>query len=410
MVNFENSFNENESLPAAHTFENDFESPTLEMADDTINPSDSEGDLLSELSEEMVERLQDVYAELDEAYKENENASGSLENEEASSILPKQRSLIFGGKQYKQSANGWSVAEKKADETDRRGDLMVDYIKRIARIPLLTPAEEVYYAKRYEAGDLSAKTKMIESNLRLVVSIAKHYQDRGVPIPDLVQMGNIGLIKAVEKFDWKKGFKFSTYATWWVRQRITRFIDEQAAVIHKPVHIHDKWRTLKRVEKDLAMKLGGTPSDREWAKAAGISLDALRDYLAIYQPLVSLDKSVEGTADFDRSALVNVIKDRQTAKPEIQMLKSKTVAMVENWMSVADLTEQEREVLAARFGLKGSETKTLGAVGRDQLVSRERIRQVEQKALRKLKKAMTRRNASSLKGQLLEMAYFDDED
>lgn len=254
------------------------------------------------------------------------------------------------------------------------------YLKEIGRVPLLSADEEIKLAKRMEDGDLEAQKRLAEANLRLVVSIAKRYVGRGMLFLDLIQEGNLGLIKAVEKFDYNKGYKFSTYATWWIRQAITRAIADQARTIRIPVHMVETINKLIRVSRQLLQSLGREPSPEEIAKEMDVSVDRVREIMKIAQEPVSLETPIGEEED---SHLGDFIEDHDAPAPAEA---ASFVLLKEQLEDVLDtLTEREEKVLRLRFGLDDGRARTLEEVGQNFGVTRERIRQIESKALRKLR-------------------------
>jgi len=254
------------------------------------------------------------------------------------------------------------------------------YLKEIGKVPLLTADEEIEIAQRMEDGSEEAKRKLAEANLRLVVSIAKRYVGRGMQFLDLIQEGNLGLIKAVEKFDYRKGYKFSTYATWWIRQAITRAIADQARTIRIPVHMVETINKLIRISRQLLQELGREPLPEEIAKEMSISEDRVREIIKIAQEPVSLETPIGEEED---SHLGDFIPDDDAPAPAEA---ASFTLMKEQLMNVLDtLTPREEKVLRLRFGLDDGRQRTLEEVGREFNVTRERIRQIEAKALRKLR-------------------------
>ena len=254
------------------------------------------------------------------------------------------------------------------------------YLKEIGKVPLLSAEEEIELAKRMELGDEEAKKRLAEANLRLVVSIAKRYVGRGMLFLDLIQEGNLGLIKAVEKFDYRKGYKFPTYATWWIRQAITRAIADQARTIRIPVHMVETINKLIRVSRQLLQELGREPSPEEIAEEMRMPVDRVREILKISQEPVSLETPIGEEED---SHLGDFIQDDNVPVPAdaaaFTLLKEQLVEVL------GTLTEREQKVLRLRFGLDDGRARTLEEVGKEFNVTRERIRQIEAKALRKLR-------------------------
>lgn len=271
------------------------------------------------------------------------------------------------------------------DDTTLTKDLTINdpvrmYLKEIGQIKLLTMDEELALADRILQGDPEAKTILAEANLRLVVSIAKRYVGRGMLFLDLIQEGNIGLMKAVDKFDVTKGYKFSTYATWWIRQAITRAIADQARTIRVPVHMVETINKLARIQRQLTLELNREPSEEELAKKMGMSVDKIREIYKISQEPVSLETPI---GEEDDSHLGDFIKDENNMSPE----EYATNEMLKDEISevLLTLTEREEKVIRLRFGLEDGKSRTLEEVGQMFGVTRERIRQIEAKALRKLR-------------------------
>ncbi|OFK19594.1 RNA polymerase subunit sigma [Aerococcus sp. HMSC072A12] len=275
--------------------------------------------------------------------------------------------------------------DKEEDETSipanvKMNDPVRMYLKEIGRVSLLTADEEVALAKRIEEGDPIAKQELAEANLRLVVSIAKRYVGRGMSFLDLIQEGNMGLMKAVEKFDYTKGFKFSTYATWWIRQAITRSIADQARTIRIPVHMVETINKLVRIQRQLLQDLGREPTPEEIGAEMDLPTEKVRNIMKISQETVSLETPI---GEEDDSHLGDFIEDNEAMSPEDftsqEMLKEQLNEVLDT------LTDREENVLRLRFGLEDGQSKTLEQVGKQFGVTRERIRQIEAKALRKLR-------------------------
>ncbi|TMM20551.1 MAG: sigma-70 family RNA polymerase sigma factor [Actinobacteria bacterium] len=253
------------------------------------------------------------------------------------------------------------------------------YLRAIGRVPLLTAQEEVCLAKRIERGDVAAKQHMVEANLRLVVSIAKGYVGRGLTFLDLIQEGSLGLIRAVEKFDYRRGYKFSTYATWWIRQAVTRSIADKARTIRIPVHMVERLNRLISAERRLIQQLGREPSDSEIAAELECSPLEVRDVLRVAQQPVSLEKPIGEKED---SALADFIEDASARSPlelASEALRRESITRV-----LAALSTREREVIEMRYGIAGGRPLTLEEVGREFNITRERVRQIENRTLRKL--------------------------
>lgn len=293
-----------------------------------------------------------------------------------------------GGTEF---SDEWSSEDSDEEEITVNEQVYLDdvaddsvrlYLREIGKIPLLTAEEELALAKRVVAGDKKAKDQMAEANMRLVVSIAKRYVGRGLDLLDLIQEGNTGLLRAVEKFDPDKGFKFSTYATWWIRQAITRAIADQARTIRIPVHMVETINKLLRTQRRLTQEYNREPTNEEIAKAMDIEVEKVEHIMKIKQDISSLDASVRD--DEEDSVLGDFIEDEDTVSPEEsatgQLLKEHVKEML------GALTEREQKILKLRFGLEDGKSHTLEEVGQEFNVTRERIRQIEAKALAKLRK------------------------
>ena len=319
---------------------------------------------------ENAEALDALYTELSELSVEITTTEPDVEN--------------FSDEWVAEEAEEEEVATNTAVylDDDVADDSVRLYLREIGKIPLLNSADELALAKRVVAGDRLAKDQMAEANMRLVVSIAKRYVGRGLDLLDLIQEGNTGLLRAVEKFDPDKGFKFSTYATWWIRQAITRAIADQARTIRIPVHMVETINKLLRTQRRLTQELNREPSNEEIAKEMEIDVDKVEHIMKIKQDISSLDASIRD--DEEDSVLADFIEDEDTVSPEEsatgQLLKEQVKEML------SALTEREQKILKLRFGLEDGKSHTLEEVGQEFSVTRERIRQIEAKALAKLRK------------------------
>jgi RNA polymerase primary sigma factor len=285
---------------------------------------------------------------------------------------------------YKEAKEGAQPGNAKKPELDLTVEPSLDalrlYLRSIGRVELLTAPQEISLAKRIERGDMSAKRHMVEANLRLVVSIAKGYLGRGLSFLDLIQEGSLGLIRAVEKFDYRRGYKFSTYATWWIRQAVTRAIADKARTIRIPVHMVEKLNRVTHVERQLVQRMGREPEAAEIAAELDITVREVRDILRVAQMPVSLEKPV---GDEEESELGDFVADDRTEEPfdtATERLQREDIQK-----ALDALPERERQVIELRYGLRGHEPLTLEEVGRTFGVTRERIRQIESNTLKKLK-------------------------
>ncbi len=273
-----------------------------------------------------------------------------------------------------------SSAQDTETEHYSQADATRIYLKEIGFSPLLTAEEEVYYARRAQKDDKKARSRMIESNLRLVVKIARRYMNRGLVLLDLIEEGNLGLIRAVEKFDPERGFRFSTYATWWIRQTIERGIMNQTRTIRLPVHVLKEINIYQRAARHLSQKLDHEPSPEEVANLLDKPIEEVKGMLGLNERIASVDAPLDD--DPDRS-LLDAIADEQTPDPEKVLQRGDLNAMIVIWLN--ELNEKQREVVERRFGLNGREISTLEEVGADIGVTRERVRQIQVEALKRLR-------------------------
>ena len=285
-----------------------------------------------------------------------------------------------GGEPKPDKAEGKSSAQETETEYYSQADATRIYLKEIGFSPLLTAEEEVYYARRAQKGDKKARSRMIESNLRLVVKIARRYMNRGLVLLDLIEEGNLGLIRAVEKFDPERGFRFSTYATWWIRQTIERGIMNQTRTIRLPVHVLKEINIYQRAARHLSQKLDHEPSPEEVANLLDKPIEEVKGMLGLNERIASVDAPLDD--DPDRS-LLDAIADEQTPDPEKVLQRDDLNAMIVIWLN--ELNEKQREVVERRFGLSGREISTLEEVGADIGVTRERVRQIQVEALKRLR-------------------------
>ena len=274
------------------------------------------------------------------------------------------------------------MLEEKVYLDDIADDSVRLYLREIGKIPLLTAQEELALAHRVVAGEKRAKDKMAEANMRLVVSIAKRYVGRGLDLLDLIQEGNTGLLRAVEKFDPDKGFKFSTYATWWIRQAITRAIADQARTIRIPVHMVETINKLLRTQRRLTQELNREPTNEEIAKEMEIEVEKVEHIMKIKQEIHSLDQSIRD--DDEDTTLADFVPDEDSKLPEEMAGEQLLKTQVKDMLGI--LTDREQKILKLRFGLEDGKSHTLEEVGQEFSVTRERIRQIEAKALAKLRK------------------------
>jgi len=283
------------------------------------------------------------------------------------------------------SASDVEGSSSSSDETYVQADATRLYLKEIGFSPLLTAEEEVFFARKAQRGDAAARRRMIESNLRLVVKIARRYMNRGLALLDLIEEGNLGLIRAVEKFDPERGFRFSTYATWWIRQTIERGIMNQTRTIRLPVHVLKEINIYQRAARYLSQKLDHEPTPEEVAQLLDKPIEDVKGMLGLNERLASVDAPLDD--DPDRS-LLDAIADERTLDPEKAQQREDLQALIESWLN--ELNDKQREVVERRFGLNSREISTLEEVGADIGVTRERVRQIQVEALKRLRVILER--------------------
>lgn len=322
----------------------------------------------------------EIFPEVEEDMKLLEYIVIQLQEAEVEIIEPTEEEVVPGRPKPSQLSFEQKIQILKKIRSHVSTDPIRAYLHEIGRIPLLNAEEEVILAKRIEKGDQEARELLTTANLRLVVSIAKKYAKRGLDLLDLIQEGNIGLMRAVEKFEYRKGFKFSTYATWWIRQAITRAIADQARTIRVPVHMIETINKLSKVNSELSAKLGRKPKNSELAEALEIDVEKVHEIIRIAQRPASLEAPIGEEKD---SKLEDIIPDEFSASPS----DIATWSFLRNQINeiLDTLTDRERKVLELRFGLKDGVSRTLEEVGHEFKVTRERIRQIEAKALKRLK-------------------------
>ena len=333
-------------------------------------------DISSEQFDNILKILEDNEIKIIKGREENGNDQEAQEDED---LQPDEILLDIEDEIEEDSEEAIEDEDIAISESTDISDPVRQYLKAIGHVKLLTAEEEQSIAKKITEGDQEAKKKLIEANLRLVVSIAKKYVGRGLPLLDLIQEGNIGLMKAVDKFEYEKGFKFSTYATWWIRQAITRALADQAKTISVPFHMVETTNKVVRARRSLTQELGREPTNKEIADMLGEDEERIIEIMGFSQDPVSMEAPV---GDEDDSHLGDFVQDSNALSPEENAIAEMRRKQID--LAMKDLTEREQEVIVLRFGLDGSQPHTLEEVGQMFHVTRERIRQIEAKALRKL--------------------------
>ena len=322
-----------------------------------------------EVNNEQLEELYDIFSE--------ELGIEIVEDTESDTLEDKDEVFI---EDFKETSDDNDEEESEEDKLLQTDDTVKLYLQDIGRHNLINAQKEVMLAKQIEAGDVYAKEELALANLRLVVSIAKRYKGRGLQFLDLIDEGNLGLMKAIEKFDYRRGYKFSTYATWWIRQAITRAIADQSRTIRLPVHMYETMNKLKKVSRELSQKMGREPSSEELAKEMALTVDKVNEIKQHMVEPISMDTKF---GDEDDSSLGDIIKDESSLDPAAETKNTLLRESIEDVLS--SLKEKEAMVLRLRYGIDDEETKTLEEVGKMFGVTRERIRQIESKALRKMR-------------------------
>ncbi|MDX1334156.1 MAG: RNA polymerase sigma factor RpoS [Gammaproteobacteria bacterium] len=317
--------------------------------------------------EKEAESLMSETTELDDAESEEESAELEVEATDDDS----------------EADNAEAVKFKAGEVTSKDLDATRLYLKEIEFSPLLTPEEEVYYARLARKGDERGRKRMIECNLRLVVKIARRYMNRGLPLLDLIEEGNLGLIRAVEKFDPERGFRFSTYATWWIRQTIERALMNQTRTIRLPIHVVKELNSYMRAVRQLTQELGNEPSEEEVAAHLDKPLGDIKKLLSLTERATSVDVSIGKEND---RPMLDIIPDEQCLEPDMLIQDEDIITYVDTWLE--ELDKKQREVIVRRFGLHGFERATLEEVGNELGVTRERVRQIQMDALKRLRKIL----------------------